>query len=175
MSVDEVLGSKLRQRELGADPRQKIWEHKTLNIHRGVLQWQVTAESPTLAELSASVRDQIAEAFHVSWWRGFGFGALIEIKSVPKDISTIGSTIDTRTNSKGTWQWTVLTFPETRLVVGTHTWMEGYLSSVYRGLIDHYKGLGFEVGSFAKGQDQLMRFLTTASSLRGFKLAEFEQ
>ena len=40
MSVAEVIGAQLRPRGHNLGPEWHLWEHKTLNIHRGVLHWQ---------------------------------------------------------------------------------------------------------------------------------------
>ncbi len=43
-----------------------------------------------------------------------------------------------------------------------------------RHLLDCYGSLNYEVGSFRKEKDQLMKFLTAAARLKGFRFTEFE-
>ncbi len=174
MSVGEILQSKLRPRESGSDPAWRVWEHKTFNIHRGVLHWRPAAESPTFDRISRSIREQVAASYRISWWRGFAFGALVEAPVVPEDVDAIESVIDVRVNAKGTWQWTILACPPARTVVGVHTWIEGYLSPVYRGLTDLYREQGYEVGTVRKEKDGLMKFLTTVAAWKRIRFEEFK-
>jgi hypothetical protein len=171
MSVEEVLQSKLCIRESSIEECQ-VWEHKTFNTHRGVLHLRFT-ESQSLFQMSETVTQRVSELFRVSWWRGFGFGAVLESPNIPEDVATIDSYIHTRAKSKATWQWIILTCPTAETAIGVHTWVEGYLTPVFRRLLDHYESLGYQVGSFKKEKDQLMQFLTTAASLRGFRFKEF--
>ena len=82
--------------------------------------------------------------------------------------------IDTRANRRGTWQWAIYACAPAEVAVGVHTWTEGFLSPVYRDLLDYYGSLNYEVGSFRKEKDQLMKFLTAAARLKGFRFTEFE-
>ena len=175
MSVENILQTKLRLLQPVAQTGWQIWEHKTFNIHRGVLRWQPLGESLTFSQMSQSIFEQVKASFRVSRWRGFAFGALIEARAFPKDIAQIDSTIDTRQNSKGTWQWTVLACENAQTAVGVHTWTAGYLAPVFRELMGHYESMGFEVGTFKKEKDALMRFLVAAAKLKGFEFTEFER
>ncbi len=173
MSVDDILQTKLRLRESGPDHAWRVWEHKTLNLHRGVLHWRPVGESPTFERISRSIRVRVASTYRISWWRGFAFGALVETPTIPKDVEALKSVIDVRDNPKGTWQWTFLVCPPARTTVGVHTWIEGYLSPVYRGLIDLYRAQGYEVGSVRKEKDGLMNFLTSIAAWKGIRFEEF--
>ncbi len=173
MSVEEMFQTMLRLREPVAGPEWQIWEHKTFNIHRGVLRWR-PQDPLTFGKMSQAVLEQVKTSFRVSWWRGFGFGVLIEVPALPEDLAAIDATIGTRANSKGTWQWTVLACPTLETAVGVHTWAEGYLAPLYRALIGHFESLRFEVGSFKKDKGALLQFLTGVARLKGLKIAEFE-
>jgi hypothetical protein len=174
MVVDDVLQTRLRCRQSGANSDWRIWEHKTFNMHRGVVQWRLNHEAMSYDQMAQAVSERVQESFRLSWWRGFAFGALIESPTIPQDIAKIEATIDTRANSKGTWEWTVLACPQAQITVGVHTWAEVYLSPVYRGLIAYYESIGFQVGSFKKEKDKLMQFLTTVGRFKGPKFVEFE-
>jgi hypothetical protein len=172
--LESILGARLRRRESVDCQSWHIWERKTLNLHRGVLHWQPVDESLSFETMSQCIRERVKETYRVSWWRGFGFGTLIESPVLPKDIAVIVSNIDTRANSKGTWQWTVIACPPTRIALGIHTWIEAYLSPVYRELIGHYESVGFQVASFKKEKDKFFEFIAAIARLKGQKLDEFE-
>lgn len=174
MALEDILRSKLDAREPQADPAWTIWEHKTFNLHRGVVHWRPREPNVTLSTAIDEIRKQVTASYRRSWWRGFAFGALIELALLPDDISAIADPVDTRSASQGTWQWTVVVCGEPRIVVATHTWAEGYLTSIYRSLLAHYEALQYEVSSFKKEKDRLMQFVAAVSKLRGRTLAEFE-
>ncbi len=132
MSVEEVMRSRLYLREDILETEWRLWEHKTLNIHRGVLHWRPTDQFSSLAQMSERVREQAESRFRVSWWRGFAFGALIEAETIPPDLSAMEDWIDTRANRRGTWQWAIYACAPAQIAVGVHTWQEGFLSPVYR-------------------------------------------
>ena len=87
----------------------------------------------------------------------------------------IDSSIDTRASKKGCWQWTVIAGTESQTAVGIHTWIEGYLSPVYREILKQYESAGWMVGDVKKEKDQLMKFLTSATRLKGIRFREFER
>jgi len=165
MSLDDILATRLRLDPARSSAHWGVWEHKTLNIHRGVLCWRPAEEPATYGEVSAAVRAKVAECYKRSWWRGFGFGVLIEIERVVEGLDGASDDIDARNNRKGTWQWTVLAFREPRIAFGLHTWTFGYLTPIYELLVADYEAQGYRVGAFKKDKDALMRFLTTLSGL----------
>jgi hypothetical protein len=174
MTVDDVLQTRLRCRESDVNSDWRVWEHKTFNMHRDVVQWRLTQEPPSFEQMVRAVSTQVQQSFRLSWWRGFAFGVLIESPAIPQDAANIEATIDTPANSKGTWQWTILACPQARIALGVHAWAEVYLSPVYRGLIAHYEAMGFQVGSFKEEKDKLVQFLTTVGKLKGPEFVEFE-
>lgn len=174
MTLAEALQTHLRLREDAGDAEWQVWEHKTFNIHRGVLCWRPSRSHLSFAEMTALVRESVKAHYPVSWWRGFGFGVLIEARALPPDLADIDDAIATRAAEKGTWQWTVFACEPARTCIGVHTWTEGYLSPVYRQLIARYESLGWSVGSFKKEKDHLMQFLTAAARIKGHGLHEFE-
>ncbi len=174
MQADDVLEAKLRLRDGGAGSEWRVWEHKTLNLHRGVLHWRPAADALSAEEIGRRVREEVERAFRISWWRGFGFGAWVESKAVPRDIAALIDSIDARRNGRGTWQWVILACTSVGVAVGIHTWAAGYLTPVHRGLLAEYEEAGVSVGSFTKEKGPLMQFLTSAARLKGFQFAEFE-
>ena len=165
MLLNAILETKLRHDPARSSGDWRVWEHKTLNIHRGVLCWRPAEEPATYGGVSAAVRAKVAECFKRSWWRGFGFGVVVELDRMPAGIEAADDDVDTRDNRKGTWQWSVLAFRQPQVALGVHTWTHGYLTDVYAGLLAHYQSQGYQTGIFKKEKDALMRFLTAVSGL----------
>ena len=60
------------------------------------------------------------------------------------------------------------------IAVGVHTWAEGYLTPVYRAVLDGYASRGFEAKHFKKEMDKLLQFLMPLARLRGFRIDEID-
>ena len=169
----KVLQLKLQHKPTLSNDEWSVWEHKTWNVHRGVLCWRPMLEDLTIDELATTVREKVERSFKRSWWRGFGFGVLVVLDAKPDAFKIIDQFIDTRENAKGTWQWVILVFPKANVAVGVHTWTAGYLSSVFQGLLNAWEATGFRAESFKKEPDKLMRFLLAAAGPR-LRPAEFD-
>ena len=170
-AIQEILGSRLRHDSAPSDAEWSVWEHKTFNIHRGVLEWRPQNRLEQYSEVTTAVRGKVAETFKRAWWRGFAFGVLVELPQLPSDAADCGTDVDVRENSNGTWQWSLLVCPATKVAVGIHTWTSGYLSPVYQSLVDYFKSEGYNVGNFKRDKDKLMAFLVAAS---GRKFGEYQ-
>lgn len=173
MSLESILQTALRPREISGDDQWQVWEHKTLNIHRGVLVWR-PQQALSWHEMSEAISQQAQVAYKVRRWRGFGFGVIVESPTIPEDIATIDEAIHTQAQSRGTWQWCILVCPPVQTAIGIHTWMRGYLTPVYQELLLHYQTQGFEIGSCKKEKDRLLQFITTIARLKGVRFAEFD-
>ena len=165
VSLDHILEAKLRHDPARSSDAWGVWEHKTLNMHRGVLHWRPRDAPAAYGDVTSAVRAKVAECFKRSWWRGFGFGVVVELDRMPAGIEAADDDIDTRDNRKGTWQWSVLAFREPQVALGIHTWTHGYLTEVYTLLLAHYESQGYRVGGFTKEKDALLRFLSAVSGL----------
>ena len=172
--MDDILNEKLHLREADGGSQWRLWEYKSINMHRGVLHWRPAQPVASCANLTSAVRQQVTVSYKRSWWRGFAFGALVEVPELPQDVALIESCIDTRANSKGTWQWMVLVCPPATTAIGVHTWIEGYLAPTYRALLAHYQSLDYCIGDFKKEKDRLLQFLTAVGRLRGLRFREFQ-
>lgn len=161
MQIRELLEQRLKPCTEIPDSEWQVWEHKTLNMHRAVLEWTPHRALRNYGEVSGSIRAEVARRFKVSWWRGMGFGAVVYLPFPPDEMATCVDDIDVRQNSKGTWQWSIFVLKESRAVLGVHMWMSGYLSSVYELVLSQCETEGYQVATFKKDKDKLMQFLTS--------------
>lgn len=150
-----------------------LWEHKTINMHRAILHWS-NESNLAYPAISDAIRNKIAEKYKVSWWRGFGFGVIIDVPTLPADVDTIDDSIDARDNNKGTWQWTILVCQEPKSIIAVHTWIAGFLTPIYEALLERYRIEGYEIGTFKKEKDKLMKFLTKVSALKGVHFQDYD-
>ncbi len=173
LSKFEIIESSLPKHMKQNDEDWTLWEHKTLNIHRAILHWSPISKL-TYPDISEAVRNKINKKFKVSWWRGFAYGIIIDVPSMPDGIDIIDDSIDTRDNKNGTWQWIVLECLEPKSIVAVHTWMSGFLTPIYESLLSNYRSQGYEVGDFKKEKDKVMNFLTKVSALKGVHFQEYK-
>jgi hypothetical protein len=156
--LSELTAGKL---QLCGDVREAnwhCWEKRSLNLHRVVA---LCTYAPAAArDLETQVRETLGGHFRCAWWRGLGFGVVIEIRDVVGFPEEYRPLVDGRANPKGTWQWVILVSRARRRAWGLHTWLEGYLSPIYRGLLGRLEEQGFEIASVRKEKDGLMRLLT---------------
>ena len=71
--------------------------------------------------------------------------------------------VDIRENEKGDVQWVILTASHAQVAVGVHTWVEGYLSPVYREILETLAAEGYKVSSVKREKDGLLKFLTAVA------------
>jgi hypothetical protein len=160
MPIDDVLNRKLKHVETMPSAEWRVWEHKTLNMHRAVLEWTPGGMPRSYAEITAGIRSEVARRFNVSWWRGMGFGVVIYLNAPPEGIAACIDDIDGRENSRGTWQWSIIVFRQNRVAVGVHMWMSGYLSTIYGQTLSRFESEGYRIATCKKDKDRLMQFLT---------------
>ncbi len=160
-----VTPRKLRLRTDAREPGWTFWELRTLNMHRVV---GLLREDRPLADaraLEASIRGAVSRRFKCSWWRGMGFGVVAQVAALPLRPDDLKVLVDVRENSKGTLQWVVLVARATPVAVGVHTWMETYLSPVYRGILQGLGAGGYQISSATRDKDGLMKVLTGVADL----------
>ncbi|MBO0698250.1 MAG: hypothetical protein J2P46_07645 [Zavarzinella sp.] len=168
--LPDFVGRRLKPLATDLPETWRLWEHKTLNIHRGVIHWDATATDDTLADVREEVRAVVARYFRPAWWRGFGFGTVVSLGHADESFGRAAELIDVRNNRRGTWQWLALHFPKLREAVGVCTWTEGYLAPVYRDLLEALRGAGFRCQSYQRDMDALVKHLVTvAEKLRAAK------
>lgn len=159
-SVHDFIGSRLRPLSTDLPRGWQLWQQKSLNLHRGVIHWQIGSAKLTLPEIRDRVRTVVREQFRPRGFRGFGFGVVLSLTDVDDSLKHAGNLVDVRNNSQGVWQWIVLHLPEVRAAAGICTWSKGYLSSVYDGLLASLHDSGYDCESHQKDMDAFMKRLT---------------
>lgn len=153
----------LRPRLAVPEPGWTFWERRTLNMHRVVGLLYQPRKFADARGLESAIRGAVARRFKCSWWRGLGFGVVAQIAAIPLSADDLKLLVDVRENSKGTLQWVILVAGDSGAAVGVHTWMETYLSPVYRHTLDGLAGAGYRVSSVRRDKDGLMKLLTAVA------------
>ena len=157
--LPEVFDGRLKPWPGDLPPHWRLWQHKTLNIHRGVMHWDATGRSCQLSEVRLQVREVVRECFRPSWWRGFGFGVVVSLSQLDESFQDVAQLVDVRNQRRGVWQWVVLHLPAVQIATGICTWTEGYLAPVYRDLLLALQKSGFECHSHQRDMDALLKTL----------------
>jgi hypothetical protein len=142
-----------------------FWELRTLNMHRVVGLLQQRRQFADARDFESSIRGAAARNFKCSWWRGMGLGVVAQVAAIPLSVDDLKALVDVRENSKGTMQWVILVTSDTHVAIGVHTWMETYLSPVYRRSLQGLAEAGYRVSSVTRDKDGLMKFLTGVADL----------
>ena len=140
LDLTSIIASATVQRELQPrndlrEPGWTFWELRTLNMHRVVGLLHEHREFLDAHDFEATIRRVVSRNFKTSWWRGMGYGIVAEVAVSSLRDNDLKVLVDGRENSKGTLQWVVLVARDARVAVGVHTWMETYLSPVYRNTL----------------------------------------
>ena len=170
LDLTSIIASATVQRELQPrndlrEPGWTFWELRTLNMHRVVGLLHEHRGFLDAHDFEATIRRVVSRNFKTSWWRGMGYGIVAEVAVSSLRDNDLKVLVDGRENSKGTLQWVVLVARDARVAVGVHTWMETYLSPVYRNTLQALGATGFQVSSARKEKDGLMKFLTGVADL----------
>ena len=155
----------LRPRNDLREPGWTFWELRTLNMHRVVGLLQHYRQFADAHDFEATIRAAATRNFKCSWWRGMGLGIVAQVATIPMRGDDLKVLVDVRENSKGTMQWVVLVTGDTQRAIGVHTWMETYLSPVYRGILQGLAEAGCRVSSVTRNKDGLMKLLTGVADL----------
>ena len=155
----------LRPRDDLSEPGWTFWELRTLNRHRVVGLVNEYRQFTDAHDLETEIRGVVSRNFKCSWWRGMAYGVVAEASAISLSPDSLKMLVDVRENDKGTLQWVVLVASEAPVALGVHTWMEAYLSPVYRGILQALAYTGYKVASAKREKDGLMRFLTAGADL----------
>lgn len=150
----------LRPRNDLREPGWSFWEVRTLNMHRVVGLLHTYRQFADARDFEGTIRGVVARHFKAAWWRGLAFGVVAEVAVSSVGAEDLTILVDGRENAKGTLQWVVLVDSDTHIALGVHTWMETYLSPVYRQTLRALETTGYQVASARKEKDGLMQFLT---------------
>lgn len=159
-------------RQRGLQPRDDIrepgwtfWELRTLNRHRVVGLVTEYRQFKDSADLGAEIREVVSRHFKCAWWRGMAYGVVADMPTISLQPDDLKVLVDVRENSKGTLQWVIVAAGDAHAAVGVHTWMETYLSPVYRSILQALTAAGYRVATGVRQKDGLMRFLTAVADL----------
>ena len=101
------------------------------------------------------------------------YSNLDEELKFPKDVNQpLLDYIDERENNKGTWQWLIIKSVKEKQILGVHTWALGYLTPIFRDILKNYKKEEYQVKTYKKPKDKLLKILTLVSAPR-MKISEF--
>jgi hypothetical protein len=152
-----------------------FWELRNLNMHR-VVGFRRTGDSVDARTLDAELRGTLARNFKRAWWRGIAYGVVADVGNMTFTTDELKILVDERENTNGTMQWVVLlSGTDSRTATGVHTWIEGFLSPVYRSILETLSQNGYTIESVMKEKDGLMRFLTAVADARARGLYGHEQ
>jgi hypothetical protein len=163
--LPSLIASAAAQRELQPrndlhEPGWLFWEVRTLNMHRVVGLLHAYRHFTDAHDCEATIRGAVARHFKPSWWRGMAFGVVADVRLISLGTEDLKILVDGRENAKGTLQWVVLVDSEAQVALGVHTWMEAYLSPVYRNTLRVLEITGYQVSSARKEKDGLLKVLT---------------
>lgn len=153
--IDEGL---LRPKRPVGEAAWRIWEKKTLNIHRGLIEWPDTPSAPVDA-IACRIRASVRSEFRPDWFRGFGFGTILHLSTATPDFCEICRHIDRRNKTNGVWQWAVVQFDHDNVALGIHTWLHGYLRPVYESVLHQLASQGYQCHSVEAEMDPLIEKL----------------
>ena len=168
--LSSIIASEAAQRNLRPrndlnEPGWTFWELRTLNRHRVVGLLNEYRQFTDAHDLEAEIRGVVSRNFKCSWWRGMAYGVVAEMSAISLSPDGLKTLVDVRENENGTLQWIVLVASDARVALGVHTWMEAYLSPVYRGILQALADTGCKVATAKREKDGLMRFLTAGADL----------
>lgn len=160
-----AIEAKLQWREDIREPDWAFWELRNINMHRVIGLMSAYRQFPDVASLQSEIRGKVGRNFKVSWWRGMAYGAVAELSALSLQLDDVKKLVDIHENAKGDLQWLVLVASGARAALGVHTWIEGYLSLVYRSIVQQLANAGYKVANARREKDGMMKFLTSAADV----------
>jgi hypothetical protein len=148
------------------EPGWTFWERRTLNIHRVVGLSRADRRFTDARALDTELRATFARNFTRAWWRGIAYGAVVNVGTLTLTPDDLKILVDEYENEKGTMQWVILLTGDAPKATGVHTWIEGFLSPVYRSVLQALSDSGYQIESVMKEKNGLMRFLTAVADAR---------
>lgn len=155
----------MRPRSDLLEPGWMFWELRTINIHRVVGLASEYRQFANAQELGMEIRGVLARNFKRAWWRGIAYGVVAEVSALSLSPDDLKLLVDVRENPKGDLQWVILVASHARTALGVHTWIEGYLSPVYRNILETLAAKGYQIASVKREKDGLTKFLTAVADV----------
>jgi hypothetical protein len=149
-----------------SEPGWTFWERRTLNIHRVVGLSHGDRPFTDARTLDTELRAALARNFKRAWWRGIAYGVVVDVGTLTMALDDLKILVDEYENNKGTMQWVILLAGDAPRVTGVHTWVEGFLSPVYRAVLQALSDNGYQIESVMKEKNGLMRLLTAVADAR---------
>jgi hypothetical protein len=170
LDLASIIAAAARARDLRlrndlAEPGWTFWELRTLNRHRVVGLLKEYRQFADGRDLEGEIRSVVSRNFKRAWWRGMAYGVVADVAGISVSPDDLKRLVDVRENSKGTLQWVILAAGNPRAALGVHTWMEAYLSPVYRGTLQALADARYRVMSARREKDDVMRFLTSVADV----------
>jgi hypothetical protein len=156
---------RMRPRNDLREPDWMFWELRTLNMHRVVGLAREGRQFTDVHDLEDEIRGVLTRNFKRAWWRGIAYGVVVEVSAISLRTEDLKRLVDIRENEKGTLQWVILVGSNPGTAVGVHTWIEGYLSPVYRSILQALSAKGYRIASIEREKDGLMKFLTAVADV----------
>lgn len=156
---------RLRPRTDRREPGWTFWELRTLNMHRVVGLVTEHRQFADARDLEAEIREVVSRNFKCAWWRGMAYGIVADVPAITLSLDDLKVLVDVRDNAKGTLQRVILVTTEARVALAVHTWMEAYLSPMYRDILQALAETGCQVASARREKDGLMKFLTAGADV----------
>ncbi|HEV2283544.1 MAG TPA: hypothetical protein VGX75_14265 [bacterium] len=155
-----AAGRRLRPRTDLLEPGWMFWELRNLNMLRVVGLVTEHRRFADAHDLETEIRSVVSRCFKCAWWRGMAYGAVADVPAISLNLDDLKVLVDLYANAKGTLQWVILVTDDARVALGVHTWLESYLSPVYRGILQALSEAGYRVAGARRETDGLWKFLT---------------
>jgi hypothetical protein len=116
-------------------------------------------------DLGTEIRRSVSRNFKCAWWRGMAYGVIAEVAVISLSPDDLKMLVDVTENAKGTLQWVILVASDARVALGVHTWLEAYLSPVYRDTLQALAEIGYQVATAKREKDGVMKFLAEGADM----------
>ena len=169
-----ALARGLRGRDDLAKPPWTFWEFRNFNRQCavGFLDKTGTWDADGL---NREIRDTVIRNLKPSWWRGLGYGTVVKLTADSLNPAELNGFVDAYNNIRGVSQWVIFADASRLRATGIHTWMQVYLTPVYRNILDSLTSRGFQVTTAVRGKDGLLKFLTGVSAVEGVNFPEYRE
>ena len=170
-SLNKILAERFKKSIRIPEFNGEIFYTKNLNVHRCIL---IADLSETQTVAADQIRAAVERCQPASWFRGMGFGVVLQVNSVEEVGSLYAGAVDIRSRRSGTWQWTILHSNHEKVAQGFHTWTRGITSDVFQAILRKFHAEHYRVSDQKIPMDRLMS-VATRWSVQGRLLAQYEE